>query len=194
MGAGGKAYSIKWILLSLAILLLILMMIALGPSLTPFDAYNTYWDGYSEAASICLRPIYALPNNLANVSSIFIVPEDNIGKSLVTELLNYVINGGRLVVLNGNESFSNQLLSELGVGSRFTGNVIEDPVLNVINEKFPLAFIVSNPVIQTNATIIALDDATTIIINDTDVVDIAITSRFSTAGNSTGPFPRNNFV
>ncbi len=146
MGAGGKAHSMRWTPISLALLVLIIIVIALGPSLTPpFDAYNTYWDGYSEAASICLRPIYALPNNLANVSSIFIVPEDNIGKSLVTELLNYVINGGRLVVLNGNESFSNQLLSELGVGSRFTGNVIEDPVLNVINEKFPLAFIVSNP-------------------------------------------------
>ncbi|BDR92728.1 DUF4350 domain-containing protein [Vulcanisaeta souniana] len=188
MGAGGKARSIRWTPISLALLALIIIAIALGPSLTPFDAYNTYWDGYSEAASICLRPVYALPNNLVNVSSVFIVPEGNVSGSLVTELLDYVINGGRLVILNGNESFSNQLLKELGVGSRFTGNVIEDPVLNVINEKFPLAFIVSNPVVQTNATTIALDDATTISINDAGAVTIAVTSRFSAAGNSTGPF------
>ncbi|GAB6948047.1 hypothetical protein JCM16161A_21770 [Vulcanisaeta sp. JCM 16161] len=179
----------KWTLLSPALLLLIIILIALGPSLTPFDAYNTYWDGYSTASSICLKPTYTLPNNLTGISSIFIIPETNLSRPLVNSLLNYVVNGGRLVVIMGNRTLSNQLLSELGVGSRFMGGVIEDPVLNIINEKFPLAFIVSNPVVATNATVIALDDAAAIRINDPNAVVIAVTSEFSVLGNSTGPFP-----
>ncbi|WP_054853109.1 DUF4350 domain-containing protein [Vulcanisaeta distributa] len=140
MGTGEKIYSVRWTLLSLLLLLLILVLIALGPSLTPpFDAYNTYWDGYSGAASICLKPVYDLPNNLTGVSSIFIIPENNISGPLTMKLLNYVTNGGRLIVLNGNETYSNQLLSKLGIKSEFTDSVIKDPVLNVINEKFPLA-------------------------------------------------------
>ena len=189
MAAGGKVHAVRWIPVSIALLLLMIIAVALGPSLTPFDAYNTYWDGYSKAASICLRPTYSLPSNLTGVSSIFIIPETNISGSLTTELLNYVASGGRLVVLVGNETATNQLLRELGIGSRFMSAVIEDSVFNAINERFPLAFVLNNPVIRTNATVIALDNAVAIKVDDLGAVVIAETSRFSTANNTTGPFP-----
>ena len=189
MAVSKETHAVKWIPISVILLLLITIAIALGPSLTPFDIYNTYWDGYSKAASICLRPTYSLPNNLSGVSSIFIIPETNISTSLTTKLLNYVVNGGRLVILVGNETITNQLLGELNIGSRFMGGVIEDSVFNVANEKFPLAFILNNSVIPTNATVIALDNAVAIRINDPGAVVIAETSRFSVVNNVTGPFP-----
>ncbi len=179
----------KWIPISVVILTFIFIAIALGPSLTPFDAYNSYWDGYSTAASICLKPVYALPSNLSGITSIFITPETNLSRSLISSLLNYVVGGGRLVVIDGNVEASNQLLSELGVGSRFTNLMIRDPILNVINEEFPLAFVVSNPLISMNQGVLALDNATVIDIGDPNAVVIAETSRFSIAGNLTGSFP-----
>lgn len=187
MGIGEGVVAMRWVLLSIITIAALVIVVALGPSLTPFDVNNTYWDGYSTAASICLKPVYVL-NGPINASAVFVVPEVEIPRAQVDLLLRYVEGGGRLVVINGGPP-SNELLRELGLNSRFSGAVIEDPVLNYINDKFPLAFIVSNPLLPINASVIVLDNATPIIIRDPGSIVLTETSPFSRAGNESGPFP-----
>jgi len=177
----------RWILLSIIAVVVLIIAVALGPSLAPFDVNNTYWDGYSTAASICLKPAYAL-NGPINASAVFVIPEIRIPRSQVDLLLNYVEGGGRLVVINGGP-WSNELLRELGLSSRFLNTVIQDQTLNYVNNKFPLAFAISNPAIPINASVIVLDNATPIMIEDPGAVILAETSPFSRAGNESGPFP-----
>jgi len=174
-------------LLSIIAVVVLIIAVALGPSLAPFDVNNTYWDGYSTAASICLKPAYAL-NGPINASAVFVIPEIRIPRSQVDLLLNYVEGGGRLVVINGGP-WSNELLRELGLNSRFLNTVIQDQTLNYVNNKFPLAFAISNPAIPINASVIVLDNATPIMIEDPGAVILAETSPFSRAGNESGPFP-----
>ncbi|MGC8542621.1 MAG: DUF4350 domain-containing protein [Vulcanisaeta sp.] len=178
----------RWVFVAIALTLIIVVAVALGPSLVPFDVNNIYWDGYSTASSICLRPTYSI-GGVGNASAVFITPETALPRPVINALITYVSGGGRLVIMGGVNTQANELLRELGIGSRFTDAVIEDPVMNAINPSFPLAFTINNSVLPMNASVIAMEEAVAIRVNDPGAVVLAETSPFSRVGNQSGPFP-----
>jgi len=160
--------------------LALFIAVVLGPSIVPYDANNPYWDGYSTFASLCgARVIYSL-DELGNATLLFVTTPSDLDVDL---LRSFLLGGGRLVLLS-NGSSGNVILEGLGVRSRFAGVMIRDPVLNGINEEFPLALVVGNV-----SEVLILGGASPIDVRDPGASVIATTSYFSVAGNSTGPFP-----
>ncbi len=164
-----------------AILVAALAFIALyySGSNTPYGPHNEAWNGYSIAASKCLRPVY-YPDY--NADSIFIIPMTPISGE--GELAGFVERGGRLVVLGGNE-YAAALLRGLGINASFINGTITDPAFNALNEDFPLAIVLNNPAAPSNATALALYGAEPITINGSYAA-VAETSILSRAGEGGG--------
>lgn len=171
-----------YIITSIIIVMALLISVVLGPSTAPFDLNNPYWNGYSIAGKLCnVKPIYIV-NQVINVTTLLVIPNTMPTMSTAQALKNYVINGGTLVILSNGAMFGNSLLQYLGINASITNEVITDPIYNVINEYFPLAYTVNG-----EHLILTLDNASALIANGNAHI-IAETSAFSRLGNVTGPF------
>jgi hypothetical protein len=174
--------------LALAITLSILLALAvvyLYPYTAPYSPSNPNWDGYSKAASICLRPVYT-PWELNSSRVVFVIPLVNLPKAYVNGLRGMLARGGVVVVLS-NSPTANRLLRELGVDVSITGLVIKDPLFNSLNEYFPIAAVSNYSPLNITASFITLDNAT--VINPGNATVVALTGLSSIAGNEPGPFP-----
>ncbi|WP_069807922.1 DUF4350 domain-containing protein [Vulcanisaeta thermophila] len=170
-----------YITASVIITLTLLITVLLGPSTTPFDVSNPYWNGYSTASTLChVKPIYGL-NQVGNVDILIVIPTMKPTASIIRALANYAAGGGTLLILSNGAMYGNDVLQLMGINASITSGVITDPVFNIINEYFPLARTPSG-------LVLALDNASALIIGSTPVSVIAETNAFSRVGNSTGPF------
>ncbi len=156
-----------------------------APSSTPYGPHNPSWNGYSTASSLCLKPMYALPHG--GVDTIFIIPVTGVTRGEAMGLARFVKGGGRLVILSNGYPAGNELLSYMGINASFTNITITDQAFNAMNQYLPLAIILSNPIITTNASFIALNNATVLRINSS-FIPIAVTSPFSNSSIGHGPF------
>ncbi len=175
------------IILIVALLSIALAMaiIYLYPYTAPYSPSNTGWDGYSIAAKVCLKPVYA-PWELNGSRVVFMVPLVKLPQAYVNALRGVLARGGVVVVL-ANSPEANQLLRGLGVNASFTSLVIKDPLFNAVNEYFPIASVNSFKPLNITPAFITLDNAT--VIEPANAMVLALTSPSSIAGNESGPFP-----
>ncbi|MFP3240749.1 MAG: DUF4350 domain-containing protein [Caldivirga sp.] len=166
-------------------ILLALAVVYLYPYTAPYSPSNPNWDGYSKAASICLRPVYT-PWELNSSRVVFVIPLVNLPKAYVNGLRGMLARGGVVVVLS-NSPTANHLLRELGVNASITGLVIKDPLFNSLNEYFPIAAVSNYSPLNITASFITLDNAT--VINPGNATVVALTGLSSIAGGESGPFP-----
>ena len=166
-------------------ILLALAVVYLYPYTAPYSPSNPNWDGYSKAASICLRPVYT-PWELNGSRVVFVIPLVNLPKAYVNGLKGVLTRGGVVVVLS-NSPTANRLLRELGVDAYITGLVIKDSLFNSLNEYFPIAAVSNYSPLNITASFITLDNAT--VINPGNATVVALTGLSSIAGNEPGPFP-----
>lgn len=176
------------VLITAIILLALVAILTLMPTNIPYDTNNPHWDGYSKAAKICgLRQIYQI-SSINDYSLIFLIPQVPPSQSLIKQLSRFITNGGKLVVLSNNLMYGNSVLKGLGVSNvEISNGTVMDFVFNLGSPYMPLCY-VSNTMLINESLIVALDNASPLIVSGNAVV-IASTSPLSKASSSVGSFP-----
>ena len=126
-------------ILVLSAFLLSLLVIRTFPLREDFRVENEAWNGLSEFARFAeaspLRSPSALPEGGALILLLRKPPEEGEAEGIS----DFIRRGGRVLLLD-DFGFGNKLLEEMGVGVRFWGKPLKDPLFNYRNEDFPLIF------------------------------------------------------
>lgn len=77
----------------------------------------------------------------------------------------------------------------MGINASFINGTITDTAFNALNEDFPLAIVLNNPAITSNATVLALYGAEPILVNGSyaAVAETSELSRINTGGEGGAP-------
>ena len=123
-------------------LVIILSLVALAWFFPPngdFRVDNPFWNGLSTLDSkdklTVINSFDNLPTNPKG-TALLLVPYEPFSDLELSQLKNYVLNGGTLVVLD-DYGFGNQVLSGVGLNMRFTGVPMLDPLYDYKNERLP---------------------------------------------------------
>ena len=125
-------------LLVLPILVGLALLIWFYPSNSDFRVENPLWNG----ARDFVTEFQALPiNSLDNLptsqeTTLIVIPYLKLTSTDSQKLKDYVISGGRLVVLD-DYGFGNEILEYFGLEARFSGVQFLDPLFNYKNKNFP---------------------------------------------------------
>jgi hypothetical protein len=162
-----------------------------------FDTASTAWNGFSKFVSVTspsiLENLSALPPAGVGYTLMVIGPFSDFSPAQSAQVRAFVNNGGSLVVAEDFGS-ANTLLRGLKLNTRFTQSLLKDPLFNSKNPDFPIA----PRVYVKNVSAVALDYATTLIVNDAGAQVLAWSSSFSylatgqtdqPSNSPTGPFP-----
>ncbi|MDG6929449.1 MAG: hypothetical protein JRN39_07530 [Nitrososphaerota archaeon] len=161
-----------------------------------FSPANTAWNGLSSFVSLenatVLPGVGALPPKGAGYVLMEIGPTTPFTAHESSLISSFVRGGGTLVVSDDFGS-GNSLLQGLGLGSRFTGGLLVDPLFN-----FKDPWLVVAPKVEVaGVSAVAMDYATTLTVADPGARVLAWSSPFSylqapgqsAAGGPPGPFP-----
>jgi len=186
--------------LTLIITISLTILVWFFPPNGDFRVDNPSWNGLSTLDSkLKATPIgsfSALPSD-PHGTALLLVPYEPFSATALSELNNYALNGGTLVVLD-DYGYGNQVLSAVGVGMRFSGLPMLDPLFNYKNEWLPKITNFANSTVKSNVTSLVLNHATCL--NSTSgATVIASSSSFSfldvkgsgtwDSSDPTGPFP-----
>ena len=186
--------------LLLMIVLVSCAIIWFYPPTGDFRVDNPAWNGYSElnkginAAS--LASLSDLPST-GDGTALIVVPYEQFTSAELSEVNSYVSSGGTLILMD-DYGYGNQVLSSLGLNTKFSGQTLLDPLFDYKNKWFPTITDFADTQANVNVTSISFNHAT--YLNSTaDMTVIAYSSEFSFAdvnGNSTwdsgelsGPLP-----
>lgn len=186
--------------LLLVIVLVSCAIIWFYPPTGDFRVENPAWNGYSELSrdtnALALASMSDLPS-IGEGTALIVVPYEEFTATEHSEINSYVTSGGILVLLD-DYGYGNQVLSNLGLDVRFSGQTLLDPLFNYKNKWFPtIAEFVETP-INVNVTSVVFNHAT--YLNSTaDLTVIGFSSGFSFAdsnndatwdsGELNGPLP-----
>jgi hypothetical protein len=143
---------------------------------------NPAWNGYSELSkdtnALTLASISDLPST-GDGTAVIIVPYEEFTSTELGEINSYVKSGGTLVLLD-DYGYGNQVLSNLGLDVRFSGQTMLDPLFDYKNKWFPTITEFADTVANVNVTSIVFNHAT--YLNSTaNMTVIAYSSDFSFA-------------
>jgi len=121
------------------------------PSQTDFAASNPYWNGLRSAyGEIGLLPLISpelLPRQPRG-TALLIIPVVAPGSSELDAVSRYVHAGGILILMD-DFGFGNALLERLGVGARFDGRLLVDPLFNHRSRRLPrILDLVAGPITE----------------------------------------------
>jgi hypothetical protein len=162
-----------------------------------FDTRSTAWNGLSKLASVVsptiLENLSALPPAGLGYTLMVMGPFSDFSSAQAVQVARFVNNGGNLVVAEDFGS-ANTLLRGMRLNTRFTQDLLKDPLFNSKNSYFPIA----PGVHMKNVSGLALDYATILSVADPSAQVIAWSSSFSylspnqnsqPSNSPTGPFP-----
>jgi len=192
-------------LLMLVIVLALSAIVWFYPPTGNFSVDNPFWNGlsaYSSVAKVVPLDSYVNLPSSGKGTALIVIPYEQFTENELAQLKSYVLSGGTLVLMD-NYGFGNQVLGGLGLGMRFTGQPLLDPLFDYRNEWFPEITDFSNSSVNRNVSSIVFDHATCL--NDTSgATVIAESSSFSfldvnengvwDAGEPTGPLPMAAYV
>ena len=134
-------------------LLTIAMVILLGiaawvfPSNQDFRVENPFWNGssdtYDEFSVVPVRSLADLPAS-PQEATLVLIPSISCNATELKELSLFVIRGGTLVLAD-DFGYGNNILSRLGLETRFSGQPLLDPLLNYKNKNFPSISLMPDP-------------------------------------------------
>ena len=166
--------------LTLVIIVSMLTLIWIFPPNGDFRVENPSWNGLSTLDSKAKLNVIDSFSNLPATPSgtaLLIVPYAPFSDSELSQLKNYVLNGGTLVILD-DYGFGNQILTGVGSKMKFAGVPMLDPLYNYKDKWIPKITDFSNSSIGANITSIVLNHAS--ILNDTSgSTVVAYSSTFS---------------
>jgi hypothetical protein len=186
--------------LTLVIIVSMLTLVWFFPPNGDFRVENPSWNGLSTLSSKAklnvMNTLHSLPTN-PKETALLLVPYEPFSDSELSQLKNYVLNGGTLVILD-DYGFGNQVLSVIGLKMRFTGVPMLDPLYNYKDKWIPKVTDFSNSSIGKNVSSIVLNHATCLN-NTSDSTVVAYSSTFSfldvngdgswSNNEPNGPFP-----
>ncbi len=188
------------VILTIALVLILAIVVWFFPSNEDFRAENSFWNGTKDISSSYpaspLASLSGLPSSPQG-SALILIPYLDFTPAELEELQSFVTHGGMLVLAD-DYGFGNQILEYLGLKTRFSGQVLFDPLSNYKNKWFPrISHIISNP-ITSNTESLILNHATCLTDVETDDI-LALSSPFSfldlngneswDEGEPTGPLP-----
>ncbi|MGZ4851540.1 MAG: DUF4350 domain-containing protein [Candidatus Bathyarchaeia archaeon] len=179
--------------LTLIIVVSMLTLIWLFPPNGDFRVENPSWNGLSTLSSkaklTLVNTFDHLPANPKG-TSLLIVPYETFSDSELSQLKNYVLNGGTLAILD-DYGFGNQVLNSVGVKMRFTGVPMLDPLYNYKDKWLPKITDFSNSSIGANVSSIVFNHASSLN-NTSESTVVAYSSMFSFLDvNSDGSWNNN---
>jgi hypothetical protein len=168
------------IILGVILVLMFTIVAWFYPANTDFLADNPFWNGTKDISSSysigMARSLAALPSEPQGVT-IVLIPYLEYTPAELGEISNFVTTGGTLVLAD-DYGYGNQVLEYLGLGVRFSGHVLLDPICNYKSKWFPkISRLVPGPV-TSNVDSLVLNHATCLdYVQDSDV--LAVSSSFS---------------
>lgn len=128
-------------LATVAVLTLLLVALTLWvyPSRTDFAASNPYWNGFRVASQqlgirsvVSLRFLLGQPRGTALIVIPYVSPSPS-----DRETIKQYVNAGGVLILMDDFGFGNAVLERLGVGARFSGQLLVDPLFNFKSRRLP---------------------------------------------------------
>ena len=166
--------------LTLVIIISMLTLIWFFPPNGDFRVENPSWNGLSTLDSKAKLTVIDTFSNLpANPTgtALILVPYEPFSDSELSQLKNYALNGGTLVIPD-DYGYGNQVLSSVGLQMRFTGVPMLDPLYNYKDKWMPKITDFSNSSIGANISSIVLNHASSLN-NTSDSTVVAYSSTFS---------------
>ncbi len=168
------------VILSIVLVIILTIVVWFFPSNEDFRADNPFWNGTEDiSSSYSATPVESLSDlpPLPQGSTLILVPRLEFTPTELGELQSFVTQGGTLVLAD-DYGYGNQILEYLGLGVRFSGHVILDPLSCYKNKWFPrISHIISSSV-TSNIESLVLNHATCLI--DVEASDVlALSSSFS---------------
>lgn len=186
--------------LTIVIIISMLTLIWFFPPNGDFRVENPSWNGLSTLNSKAKLNVIDVFGNLPvdpKGTAFLLVPYEPFSDSELSQLKNYVMNGGTLVILD-DFGFGNQVLINVGLKMRFTGEPMLDPLYNYKDKWIPKITDFSNSTITGNISSIVLNHASSLN-NTSNSTVVAYSSTFSfldvngdgswNNNESNGPFP-----
>jgi len=189
-------------LLAVAVLVLVISMLCVRflPSDQDFMVSNSMWNGIREFSdefgAVTIDSLSALPESPAQ-AVLVLIPYIELGTDDLAAVARFVGAGGTLLLMD-DYGYGNGVLSHLGIGARFSGHPLFDPLFSFKNLRLPRIIDLTPEVRDAGVNIVVLNHATAL----TDVPETAAIARSSIAsfldanesetldqGESTGPFP-----
>ncbi|MCW4018905.1 MAG: DUF4350 domain-containing protein [Candidatus Bathyarchaeota archaeon] len=166
--------------LTLVIALSMATLILFFPPNGDFRVENPFWNGLSTFTSqvkpIPIDTFAALPT-VSDRTTLFLVPYEPFSQTELTQLKEYVSNGGTLVVLD-DYGFGNQVLSGVGLKMTFSGEQLLDPLFDYRNKGLPKITDFTQTALTNNVSSLIFNHASSL--NDTTEATVAAySSRFS---------------
>lgn len=168
--------------LLLVIVLVSCAIIWFYPPTGDFRVDNPAWNGYSELGkdtnALALASMNQLPST-GDGTAVIIVPYEEFTSTELGEINSYVRSGGTIVLLD-DYGYGNQVLSNLGLDARFSGQTMLDPLFDYKNKWFPTITEFTETPANVNVTSIVFNHAT-YLNSTTGMTAIAYSSDFSFA-------------
>jgi len=174
--------TLRRLLVSLAISLVVILAVMTWfmPLDDDFRVENTFWNGSSELDSHqLLTPLETLDDLPAvpEGATLILIPYIQLTPSELEDVSRFVAGGG-ILVLADDYGYGNQVLSHLGIETRFSGQALLDPLFSYKNEQLPRVFNLSPDLVTDGVDSLVLNHATCLIdIGAGDV--LAMSSSFS---------------
>jgi hypothetical protein len=179
--------------LTLIIIISMLTLVWFFPVNGDFRVENPSWNGLSTLNSkdrlVAVRSFDNLTANQKG-TTLLLVPYEPFSNVELSQLKDYVSNGGTLVVLD-DYGFGNQVLSDIGLKIRFTGESMLDPLYGYKDKWMPKITDLSNSTIAANVTSIVLNHASSLN-NTSDSTVVAYSSAFSFLDINSDGLSNNN--
>lgn len=166
--------------LTAGIILLVIAAVWLVPLDEDFRVENPLWNGALDMnqgyGAQALNSYDELPPSPGG-TTLIVVPYLELTDIELEQLASFVNNGGRLILAD-DYAHGNSVLAYLGLATRFSGEILLDPLSNYKNANFPLInHIQSDPLTQGTESLV-LNHATSLE-NVSDANAIALSSSFS---------------
>jgi hypothetical protein len=167
-------------LLSAGLVIVLLVVVWFFPSNDDFQAENPFWNGTKDMSSVVpaspLADLSALPSSPWG-STLILVPYLDFAPAELEGLRAFVDGGGTLVLAD-DYGYGNEVLEYLGLGVRFSGQVLLDPLFNYKNGWLPKVTHLASSSITTDTESLIFNHATCL--TDVEEDDIlASSSSFS---------------
>lgn len=167
-------------ILTIALVFILVIVVWFFPSNEDFRAENPFWNGTRDISSIIpaspLTSLFELPSSPQG-ATLILIPYLDFTPAELEELNSFVTQGGTLVLAD-DYGFGNQILEYLGLKSRFSGQVLLDPLFSYKNKWFPRISHLTSSSITSNTESLVFNHAT--VLTDVETKNVlAQSSSFS---------------
>lgn len=175
------------LLVSLTVVILVGVIVAGATSGSAFGLYNAQWNGgqaYRHLADQQATTVVATNTtgyehvNPARTTAIILSPSNSYSKQDLSQVRQFVSNGGTLVVASDFGSGGNQILASLGLRMRFDGALVRDDDHHYRSSALPIATNIRRGSLTGNASRITLNYGT-VLTRTTNATVLASTSEYS---------------